>query len=377
MTITPDYAAAVFEDTQGLDPLFATVDGTNSPNADMSTLEARRQSCSMLLNRGLIRIGFAVPANAEFTLQAVDDPYHFASAAEISCFRRPLPATNLRFLSTVMWDGRERPAGSTIHEALASQIKDAVLGHMQGKTAPSATDVAQIIDFETHLYTSQIYDDSVGDINTREIGAGPTELLEIPFFLGFNDAFGSPGRRTHFDSNVFTFYRGWLHASPRDPSTPEELSVARGEQLFNTRTFVISGVAGLNDVLGKPKITGTCSSCHSTPDVGSNSLPRLLNTGIADGSRRTPDLPLYTLRNKRTGEILQTTDPGAAMTSGKWADIGKFKVPSLRGLENQSPYMHNGMSGDLIDILDFYDTRFNIGLSERDKLDLKAFLTTL
>ena len=65
------------------------------------------------------------------------------------------------------------------------------------------------------------------------------------------------------------------------------------------------------------------------------------------------------------------------MTSGKWVDIGKFKVPSLRGLETQSPYLHNGFSGELLDVVNRYNTRFNIGLSDQDKADLKAFLTTL
>lgn len=31
----------------------------------------------------------------------VDDPYHYASAAELALFRRPLPTTNLKFDSTV------------------------------------------------------------------------------------------------------------------------------------------------------------------------------------------------------------------------------------------------------------------------------------
>ena len=88
-------------------------------------------------------------------------------------------------------------------------------------------------------------------------------------------------------------------------------------------------------------------------------------------------MPLYTLKNNKTGFVIETTDPGAALTTGKWADIGKFKIPSLRGLETQSPYMHNGFSGDLLDVLDFYNKRFNIGLSQQDADDLKAFLTTL
>lgn len=61
----------------------------------------------MLLSKGLIRVGIGIPSIAEFDLLAVQDPYGFASAAQLSLFRRPLPATNLGFLSTVMFDGRE------------------------------------------------------------------------------------------------------------------------------------------------------------------------------------------------------------------------------------------------------------------------------
>jgi cytochrome c peroxidase len=382
MTITPGYVAQVFATSKGLDPLFAPVDGANSPTADMSSPEARQANCSMLLTKGLIRIGIAIPTNAEFDLELVQDPYQYASAKDLSCFRRPLPATNLRFLATVMWDGRELSGQSSIMGALASQAKDATLGHMQAATPPSASQVAQILDFETHLYTAQIYDNDAGNLNTPQIDAGPINLVTLPFTPGINDPFGLTHNRQPFNPNVFTFYQDWLprHNSPpqnRPNPLPAQLSVARGEQLFNTRQFVITGVAGLNDVVGKSSIKGTCSSCHNTPGVGSSSLPLLLNTGIADAALRTPDMPLYTLRNKKTGASLQTTDPGTAMTTGKWADIGKFKVPSLRGLETQSPYMHNGFSGELLDIIDFYNNRFNIGLSNQDKADLKAFLKTL
>ncbi len=79
----------------------------DSPLADVSTRQAREKAYGMLLSKGLIRIGIGIPAGAEFELVKVDDPYGFASAAELSLFRRPLASTNLRFLSTVMWDGRE------------------------------------------------------------------------------------------------------------------------------------------------------------------------------------------------------------------------------------------------------------------------------
>lgn len=102
-----------------------------------------------------------------------------------------------------------------------------------------------------------------------------------------------------------------------------------------------------------------------------------LNIGISDASRRTPDMPLYTLTNIQTGQVVQTTAPGLAMLTGKWADIGKFKGPILRGLAARAPYFHNGSAATLMDVVDFYDTRFNIGMTELQKQDLVAFLSAL
>ncbi len=385
LTFTPDYAQQVFTSTQGLDPLFAAVDGANNPLADMSTVAARATNCSMLLTKGLIRVGLPVPANAEFSLEAVDDPYGYASAKDVSCFRRPLPSTNLRFLSAVMWDGRELLNNGSVQAALRSQARDAVLGHEQAATAPTEAQITAIVNFETHLYTTQVYDVDAGDLDTRGIAAGPETLLNAVFAPGFNDAFGLARPLQRFDQNVFNIFVPWMGArAPMGRTAPKfndlqaaQASVARGERLFNTRQFTISNVAGLNDLLGKPRIVGTCSSCHSLPNVGSNALPLFMNTGVSDASHRTADMPLYTLKNQKTGEEVQTTDPGTALTTGKWADIGKFKVPSLRALETQSPYMHNGFSGELLDIVDFYNKRFNIGLSAQEEADLKAFLKTL
>jgi cytochrome c peroxidase len=65
------------------------------------------------------------------------------------------------------------------------------------------------------------------------------------------------------------------------------------------------------------------------------------------------------------------------MVTGKCADIGKFKGPILRGLAGRAPYFHNGFAATLDDALDFYNTRFNLNLSQQDKDDLVAFLKTL
>ncbi|HEX2456062.1 MAG TPA: hypothetical protein VHI99_20350, partial [Vicinamibacterales bacterium] len=82
-------------------------------------------------------------------------------------------------------------------------------------------------------------------------------------------------------------------------------------------------------------------------------------------------------RNLVTGETIETTDLGRAMITGKWRDIGKFKGPVLRGLAARAPYFHNGAAATLEEAVDFYNTRFAIGLTAREKADLVAFLRAL
>src|SRR5579862_4359364 len=61
----------VYERTHGTDPLFATFDGANCPTANSTSQEAH----SLLLQRGLIRVGITLPPNPEFEISAVHDPY--------------------------------------------------------------------------------------------------------------------------------------------------------------------------------------------------------------------------------------------------------------------------------------------------------------
>ena len=63
-----------FDESCGNDPLFAAVDGTDNPDADQSTLEARRAASKLLLRFGVIRIELPLPETRDFDLVAVDDP---------------------------------------------------------------------------------------------------------------------------------------------------------------------------------------------------------------------------------------------------------------------------------------------------------------
>jgi cytochrome c peroxidase len=124
-------------------------------------------------------------------------------------------------------------------------------------------------------------------------------------------------------------------------------------------------------------LRGTCTTCHNAPNVGNHSTSLPLDLGLTTGAIRTHDMPLYTFRNKTTGEVLQTTDPGRALITGKWKHMSLFKGPILRGLAARAPYFHNGFAATLADVIEFYNGRFNIGLSAQDRCDLLAFLRAL
>jgi cytochrome c peroxidase len=63
--------------------------------------------------------------------------------------------------------------------------------------------------------------------------------------------------------------------------------------------------------------------------------------------------------------------------AGNCANIGKFKVPTLRGLASRAPYFHNGSAKTLADVVNFYEEHFTIGLTPKDKTDLINFLNAL
>lgn len=378
-SITPKQIQTLFNNTNGLDPLFRTNDGSNSPKADVSTLEARRSAYNMLLTKGLIRVGMPLPPDADFSLDSVDDPYGFAGPDQLSLFRRPLPATNLRFLSDVMWDGRESVPGGTRQTELSNQARNATLGHAEATGSPTASQIKEIVDFELGLHAAQDTDAIAGPLDALGATGGPVALATQPFSRGNNDPFPtSPGGPT-FTPNAFTIFRAWelLTGTAVDPADARRRSIARGEVLFNTRAFSISGVAGLNDVVGQTRITGTCSTCHNAPNVGSDSASRFINIGGSDASQRTPDLPLYTFHCFDPEKIVKTTDPGRALITGKCADMGKIKTPSMRGLAARAPYFHDGAFATLTEVLNFYTQRFGIFFLPQEKADLIAFMQSL
>lgn len=367
--------------TRGLDPIFRTNDGSNCDHdIDTSTVEGRRKAYSVLLSRGLIRVTMQVPANAEFTVQSVDNPYKCNETSTLSVYRRPLPATNLNALSTVMWDGRESssqtgttPINSGNYPAsllsdLAHQAMDATMGHAQG-VKPTDAQIQDIVDFETSLRTAQAFAYGAGSLSDDGATGGPAALAAQPFFIGINDAFTAG-----FDPKIFNLFNAWTGSRQ-----PHQASIARGQAVFNSKPITIIGVAGINDVLGMKSVPGTCGTCHDSPNIGNHSVSAPLNIGVTDVNSPldVSYLPVFTLVNKATNATVQTTDPGRALVTGAWADIGKVKGPVLRGLASRAPYFHNGSANSLSDVVDFYEKRFNVFFTAQEKSDLIAFLNAL
>jgi cytochrome c peroxidase len=409
-TITPPHIQQRFAATNGTDPLFRPVDGANCPNSPgVNSNPPDPSAYSLLLNKGLIRVGMAIPANAQFTVSVVSDPYGCAETTDsmghvhLSVYRRPLPSTNLRFLSAVMFDGRETlkplndPATyrANLESDLADQARDAIMTHEQGAAPPTQDVLKQIVDFEIATYSAQQTDNSAGPLVSQGADGGPVYLSSVPYYPGINDSLGGNPTGAEFDPNAFTLFSAWQNLASRTPSAAARASVARGQAIFNTAPLFIQNVKGLNDALGVATIQGACSTCHDAINSGGHSLPVPLDIGIADvptdpsdspsdalGELDSPLVPVFDLTCSTalggpSNFTVRVTDPGRALITGHCADIGKVKGPVLRGLAGHAPYFQNGAADTLEQVVSFYNERFQMGLTANEQADLVNFLKSL
>jgi cytochrome c556 len=385
--------------TRGKDPLFAQFDGSTCPTGPVNN--------SLVLNSGLIRIPLTVPPNTtdasapQYTIAAVQDPYGCAlttnSAGQqvVSVYRRPLPTTNLGFLSAVMFDGRESLTSplnnaltfsANLNTDLTQQAIDATLEHAQATEPPTANQLSQIVSFELALNSAQLFDFGAGNLSQGAQG-GAQFLSTQPYYPGINDSLGADPQGKAFNPNVFTIY-----SSFQNSRNPQQASIARGEQIFDNQPLTISDVPGLTT--GSQQIMGTCTTCHDTFNVGNHSFPLPLDIGTGHSltyetdpniiaalkELNAPTLPVFELvctQGALAGTTYYTSDPGKALISGQCSDIGRGKGLILRGLAARAPYFHNGVAANLQQLVNFYNQRFQIGLSKQQMQDLINFLQTL
>jgi cytochrome c peroxidase len=352
------------------------------------------------------------------------DPEHGLPANLLSVYRRPLPSANVAFLHQggdpskfdIMWDAREPD--------LRAQFINATLFHGETTVAPDDESITQGVQFQAGAFTGQSHDARAGDLTGGGALGGPVSLYAS------RQASSSPCSSTGASGELvcagikvkhtlpnglrmnvgFDLYAAFATPTASDPlRRARQESIARGEALFSSRVFTINFVAGLNDVKGDPNGTepGTCSTCHSNMNVGNDTAGDPKRLGIMDNSSGvpvmppTPDFPRFAFYcptgsipffanpvtspdcpgsvpgSDATCDEFLTTDPGKGLITGLCKDLGKMKVPVLRGLASRAPYFHGGNAATLTDVVNFYDTRFAIGLTPQEKQDLVNFLNAL
>lgn len=344
-SIKPVDVELLFWLTDGTAPIFNLLDA-NGPNADVSTRQARYASYSML-RKGLFRRGGALPATADFEIVAVDDPLGAGgTSTSFQAFRRPLATANFHIAKNVGWHDQNTNGSGNVHAGLLGQAAGNITGSQQGTTADPAI-VDEIVAYEEGLAFAQQYAWGVR-LDVCGGKGGPENLAAQPAVSG-----------------PFDLYSAWIGIAPGSCTTraadKKRAQIARGQQLFNA-----------TNPNGR-----SCNGCHNAANNGSNVNGALFDIGASRPEFREPGMPLYTLRNKTTLEERQTTDPGRALRSGLWANLDRFKTPSLRGLSARAPYFHNGIAKTLEDVIVHYETALGFVYTNQEREDLVAFLEAL
>jgi mono/diheme cytochrome c family protein len=129
-------------------------------------------------------------------------------------------------------------------------------------------------------------------------------------------------------------YQLSLLAPPPPPGSFNQAAATNGQLIFN-------GKAG-------------CAACHIPPTY----------TDV-----RRPD---------RTAPFLHTAaEIGADPEYAARSATGMYRTTPLRGGWQHPPYFHDGRAADFLAVVNYYNSFFNLGLTEVEKADLVAFLKSL
>ncbi len=133
---------------------------------------------------------------------------------------------------------------------------------------------------------------------------------------------------------------------------------------------------------------GGCGQCHSGSLLTDQQYH---NLGIVEPPQLVNDPQHRTTRNFFLGEMglpPMDRDPGYYAISRRQKDLGAFRTPPLRQVEETAPYMHNGSLGTLAEVIEFFNRGGGsdpnrskllrpLGLTDAEKQALEAFLQSL
>src|SRR4030095_14479329 len=133
----------------------------NNPNPDVSSLQAKRASYSML-RKGLFRRGGAIQPTFEFEIFAFDDPLGAgASPRQVQAFRRPLATANFHIAKNIGWHDQNTNGSGDVHQGLIVQADGNITGAQQGPRATPAT-LESIATYELGLGFAQQFSFGAG-----------------------------------------------------------------------------------------------------------------------------------------------------------------------------------------------------------------------
>ena len=418
--------------TNGSDPLFAAVDGSNCPGLPQKDVASH----SLLLTKGLFRVSLpwpparpqGQPSDPEFSIEVVNDPtgcntssvYGLKSVSpHVSIFRRPRMVANLKYVEPAkplgLWqvhigqlldvdpETKARLANNLMADGRAPtlrvQMGDAMSGHQQAHEIPTRAAMDRIRAFEMQVDTAQIGDRNGGSLQTGGASLGPVAIANgkaavlgaFPMRPLLPELEGWRTKRTLAAMTMRPTIRQ-RDLSDARPNEQQELpkqrafrdSVARGYDIFMYRPFLIRDTS-LNAIIGNPA-KQSCVGCHDMQGTGLDTAPGHLGLGTANYPTATPapDLPLFKITCRADapphpflGRTIYTSDPGRALITGRCADVGSITLEQLRALSARAPYFAGGSAKTLRDVVEFYDGRFKIGYTEQEKQDLVNFLSAL
>jgi cytochrome c peroxidase len=327
---------ALFNATDGLHPLFVNNLDTDTPTADMSTVQARWNATTML-RQGKFTRKVALPAVRDYDLVAIDDPFGVSTPTTLFWFRRPMPTASFRS-HTVHWDSA-LTVGTDLREGLMKQARANVTAAQQGQPAPESV-IEEIADYERQLWHAQIYRPGAGRLDEGGARGGPEHAAAQPLVAG-----------------RFDLYDAWRYSG-----NAHRRQIWRGQEVFNN----VNGPSGKR-----------CGSCHNVANNGQHLGGALFDIGASSPALAKSDMAVFTFQRRSDGALIESTDPGLGLRDGKFENLNKFKTPSLRGLAARAPYFHGGTAETLEDVVRHYEDFLGFAFTSNERKDLVAFLKAL
>lgn len=129
-------------------------------------------------------------------------------------------------------------------------------------------------------------------------------------------------------------YQLSLSAPPPPEGSFDEEAATRGEAIFRG--------------------AGQCATCHS-------------GSTFTDANARLHD----------PSEVVSEPEPNGAPSYASRSATKKYRTAPLRGVWQHPPYFHNGIAATLEDVVELYDERRSLDLSESERADLVEYLKSL